>query len=788
MKFFPYSTKGVLAKALLLGLGAVVLGLLHSHSGLRERLDPTPDSLQLIAAGNARHDGPKDMRGYSHDWIKLKNSSDSNCRLSDFNLADSYNKPVGQRLPNILLEPGQEATVFASGKNQIDSIYRFGFTAPARRTHWKPWLMPSGNGKVAVTVSQQAIPASLRIKPADASLLCPLKRNAKARYYIFLEVMTGSHSGKLTWQFAGESGEVVVPSSTERSLKTILIPHPERSFGTWMIGPETQTLKIQPSDGFVSCRDVLLLRQGTPIGEGFQDIHLPFKLDPKKEPVLLRRGERIVDYIPSRKSPRARDIQPPQSAFTIPTSGVVIKPIAITAEEPNLVICYTLDGTFPAPTKPKYSGPIAVTNTVVLRAQAYSPKELRSVGSEQFGTYLAAGPKSFDYFFCTMVPADLYSRERGILNQLKVRGKESERPCHVTWIKKNGEQESGPAQLRIQGRWTRINRVKKNFRLEFSEKSFGGSFFDESVPLTEAIILKGHRGGKTHVNYACFRAAGLAAPYSRPVWLFVNGVPFGAYTALENIHSPPVLKRLYGTTDLDVYKEKSEQPWKSGTTEAFDQQWEMVSDLPMEQLDFVEPAYFARWMAMSSFLSPADAAQGYYVRPRNPPGTWRFGAWDLEGFLQVDAPLWHSLGGYREELWDRMVESPEFLKECDKQMESIVNMPYLQNGEPRKFYQWFQDQFIKEIEFEKMGLTAQRDVSAGKSIEELVAEMEGGMEYHKNYYDNRIARYQAYFKAKQEAEAGVSEEEEEEEEEEAAAAAAAAATTTTTTTTTTTKE
>jgi len=61
--------------------------------------------------------------------------------------------------------------------------------------------------------------------------------------------------------------------------------------------------------------------------------------------------------------------------------------VTLTNNEPNSVLRYTLDGTNPTEESPEYVSPILITNTKVLKAQAFSNDPLILPGKMDFNTF-----------------------------------------------------------------------------------------------------------------------------------------------------------------------------------------------------------------------------------------------------------------------------------------------------------------------------------------------------------------------------------------------------------------
>jgi len=86
---------------------------------------------------------------------------------------------------------------------------------------------------------------------------------------------------------------------------------------------------------------------------------------------------------------------PKYTAYTqTPTIGLAAgyyngtQSVTITNNEPNSVLRYTTNGTNPTPSSPEYTGPLTITTTQVVKAQAFSNDATILTGKMDFNTYL----------------------------------------------------------------------------------------------------------------------------------------------------------------------------------------------------------------------------------------------------------------------------------------------------------------------------------------------------------------------------------------------------------------
>jgi hypothetical protein len=81
-----------------------------------------------------------------------------------------------------------------------------------------------------------------------------------------------------------------------------------------------------------------------------------------------------------------RDVVDPPAIS--PAGGSFAAPVEVTLSErvPGADIHYTLDGSVPGKSDPRYQGPIKLDGTVVLRARAYKEGSTRSITTQQVFT------------------------------------------------------------------------------------------------------------------------------------------------------------------------------------------------------------------------------------------------------------------------------------------------------------------------------------------------------------------------------------------------------------------
>lgn len=239
-----------------------------------------------------------------------------------------------------------------------------------------------------------------------------------------------------------------------------------------------------------------------------------------------------------------------------PPSGAYEQDITVRLEttSPNSQILFTTDGSVPVPgSSAIYRRPLLfkaeLAQVVTFRARIISRDG--ELGPVADAVYFLGVETSIPLLAVTIDPADLWSPERGIYAHPERRGRDWERPIHLTYLDENGRLGfQTNAGLRIHGNISR-QYEKKSFRLYF-RGAYGlpslnyPLFPDSEIAEFNQLVL--HAGGQ---DFPQFMANGtllrnhliakLAAQIdgyavqNQPVVLFLNGELWGVYHLRERI-------------------------------------------------------------------------------------------------------------------------------------------------------------------------------------------------------------------------------------------------------------
>ncbi|MEM7117447.1 MAG: CotH kinase family protein [Chloroflexota bacterium] len=268
---------------------------------------------------------------------------------------------------------------------------------------------------------------------------------------------------------------------------------------------------------------------------------------------------------------------------------------------------------------------------------------------------------------------NLFDPETGIYFNSLEHGRDWERPLSVEWIEPNGR--SGfqvDAGLRVHGGGSRVPRIspKKSFRLYF-RSDYGPSklnfdlFQDENAVVEfDKLVLRGGSNNKWHHWSASQRpialyvrdqfaresqrAMGHVSPYGTYVHLYLNGLYWGVYNAVERIDDNYVTDYLGGEkADWDVVKmgPEGEVEVAEGSIAAWHKLFELAEgDMTDEAafqavLEYLDLENFVDYVILMHFIENNDwpDTNWYAARDRTGSEGFQFFAWDSEVSLKVKA-------------------------------------------------------------------------------------------------------------------------------------------------------
>lgn len=209
-----------------------------------------------------------------------------------------------------------------------------------------------------------------------------------------------------------------------------------------------------------------------------------------------------------------------------------------------VAVRYTLDGSPVAPDSPVFTEPLLLEGPAAVRARAVTA-EGELAGEEHFASYLVGVESELPIFSIIIDPFHLWDEETGILANEMERGREWERPAHMTFVAEDRSEVTAiPAGLRVHGGYG--SGEKRSLRLYF-RSDYGASKFEHrvfpnsTVDKWDRVLLRSgsqdSRFNWTMIRnqpiYDLFLEMGQYAPAGDFSLVWLNGEPWGIYNHME---------------------------------------------------------------------------------------------------------------------------------------------------------------------------------------------------------------------------------------------------------------
>jgi hypothetical protein len=343
-------------------------------------------------------------------------------------------------------------------------------------------------------------------------------------------------------------------------------------------------------------------------------------------------------------------------------SGHYDKPflLHLSAADSAAAIWYTLDGSPPVPNEAaRYQEPIAMGEDSGVAVRAVAVSREGRVGPEAAGSYLVGMNPGLPLLSLIIAPEDFDDPLTGIHANPQQRGREWERPVVVDF----DDDEDGfqiRAGLRIHGGYSR-DLVKKSFRLylrdEYGDDSLTYPFFGPEPERFSRLVL--HAGGQDTSVYGPAKwtllrnalvsalAEETEAPGARdrPVFLLINGQPWGIYFVRERIDRR-FLEKHYGIEDADILDSPERIDGGANVVEGDRQHWDNLMHF-VRTHDLSDPAHYAYvqtqldvdnlidYTLLHLYAGNVDWPDGNVnqFRARIQGGRWRWLPWDNDHSL-----------------------------------------------------------------------------------------------------------------------------------------------------------
>jgi hypothetical protein len=360
------------------------------------------------------------------------------------------------------------------------------------------------------------------------------------------------------------------------------------------------------------------------------------------------------------------DFSPARGFF--PTSTM----LSLDCATPGATIRYSLDGAEPTTDSARFTSPLPIDTTTVVRARAFASGLLPSRIISH--TYLINEEVSLPVVSLTTDPPNLWDWETGIYVMGPGASPDPphhganfyqnwERPVHMEYFEVSGQPGFNlDAGIKIHGYWSR-QWPQKSFRI-LARSEYGTSWIDYPIfaerELTEFKRLVLRNSGtdwcKAHFRDALAHRLATEADLPReaytPSMVFLNGVYWGILNIRERLDKY-YLSTHYGVGAEAIDFLESNRRVLEGDALHYDEMLDFIEhhDLSLDPNFQVVQTYmdtdqFAEYCIFEIQLVNTDwpAANIRYWRPRTPDGRWRWLLHDLDmGLFRVQSYTFNAL-------------------------------------------------------------------------------------------------------------------------------------------------
>ena len=370
---------------------------------------------------------------------------------------------------------------------------------------------------------------------------------------------------------------------------------------------------------------------------------------------------------------------------------------------PNASIYYTLNGAVPDTHSVRYTTPLVIDTTTVIRARTFTA----GLSPSEIVTHTYIFNRTFNIATLSLVtdPLNLWDPDSGIYVNPEEKGENWERAVSVQFFETPNELTfSIDAGLRIHGNSSR-RYDKKPFRLyfrsEYGQSCLEYSLFDTKPEITEFKRLVVHSGGtdtpknpfgkgwtllRDPLMQEMGRRCGAIYTANRPVAVFLNGQPWGIYNCFERIDRY-FTEANFGEEDVDildmgyVIKEGDHRKYKN-MVRFFEEHWNS-SNYEKAEL-FLDIPNFFNYCILQIYGGNLDWPHNNFLsfRPRREEAVWRWILWDMDACfipyaLASNAVRWATRDDPSTLILRKLLESPFYRNLFITRFTDLLNTVFL---------------------------------------------------------------------------------------------------------------
>ncbi len=622
----------------------------------------------------------RDEDGDFSDWIELENFSDTDVDLGGWLLSDRENRK-GWTLPEITLPAGERLLIFADGKDRRDSLHT-NFSLSAGETLY----LFSRSGKLASSALCSSEVADISVRLTEEGSYeesvyptpgCPNTNEGYEQWQSSLEsvgplvideVVVSNLSGRHSY-LVGNSDWVEIRNISDQAvnLSDYCLSDDKDNYCLWRFPAVT----LKPGQLYLVCCD-------TEGSTGTSPCCMSFSLDSSSEKLYLAGTDgSLIDYASLRDipyggsygrmpgkngwfyfdsvSPGAENSNGYRRIAPMPTvsapDGVYnnVSYVTVTLNAPG-TIYYTTDGSLPTAASHRYTGPVELTKTGIIRALNWETGAMPSRVLTL--SYILNEEHSLPV-------VSLVSDDKMTFNGMYYYGtKDIETSASLSYYGEDGSF-TIPCGVRMQG-GTSLELPKKNmsvrFRGAYGEETLSYDLFGGGVTVFTNLLLRAGQDYYATIfrnelceNLARSASRAVVTQRSRYCVLYVDGRYYGIYALMEKAN-----EQLYAdwmgvsrdsVTTVDADHTLNTELYREVLSYCIDRD---MSD-PEAYAYFcarVDAESMVDWFLLEGYCANSDLTWGNlrYCRSTEGDGKWRFMFYDLDAtFLDEELNYYNLL-------------------------------------------------------------------------------------------------------------------------------------------------
>ena len=721
----------------------------NSTAGFNQYLESLPGSetkIQITEIMASNTSCIRDADGDFSDWIELTNTGSAPVSLAGFFLSDQEDLLNKWAMPDRLLQAGERIVLFASGKDRKTGAELH--TNFALNRHTGTILLSTPLGQIISSVRYSELSDDEAFATDETTgewrttpYATPGFSNDDAGFEAFETMqplndsllISEAMSGNVTYLKQGRNGCFDWIELENRSKEPI-------NLSTYRITDnldKTETCALPNKTLQPGAYLVLLCTGETPF-ERSEYTQVPLSLNAKSDQLYLLndRGE-IIDYMTLHDVPIGVSIgrsneQSGVYFFDQPTPGtknnigyrqISAAPTAslepgVYADQNALTIAlfsegdiyYTTNGDTPTMKSSRYTKPITITNTTVIRATSVSESLMMSPCITL--NYFINTDHTLPIVAVTTDQANLSNNTIGIMAGQNLYDRSVERPATISFFSDTGNfsEECG---LKLHGAGSRGNLARKSFKIVFGQK-YGLSALDfplfEDGDITQFdsfLIRSGEDTSRSFLrdelltNLALESSPELMVQNSRYCVYYLNGEYQGIYN-LKEAFSSGYFARRYSVDPESVEVQRGYLAEDSEFLQIV--RYASGHDLSnKEYFRYIEERVnlesLIDWSIYEGYAANQDLAVNvrYYRSAEYDNNRWHYALFDMDYGFDGPATFDYLINNYwHGTLFKRLLRNPEFRDMFLTRMAYLLEN-YLTDENVTKSFQTLEEQIRSEM-------------------------------------------------------------------------------------------